>query len=158
MNFYNGYTPKERERKLRASYKIFPNRTHPYYRGPCQLCGDSGCPVEPHTEDYSEPYLWENPAEYAVCKTCHSRLHKRFKSRHAWTAYKVHLRRGGYGSDLKTDALRDEVALLTKALEAGNPAVLTQLPRDKALTGSEWWEGLSVDEGTLTDPASRPRP
>ena len=25
-------------------------------------------------EDYSEPYIWERPAEYALCKMCHGRL------------------------------------------------------------------------------------
>ena len=158
MNFYNGYSPKEREKKLRASYKVYPNRTHPLYRGRCQLCGDPNSPVEPHSEDYSQPYLWDNPAEYSVCKTCHGRLHKRFKSPHAWEAYKQHLRRGGYGSDLKTSAVAREISNLTKALEAGTAVSLLPLPRNKGLTGAEWWERLSVDERTLTDPAARPRP
>ena len=65
MNYYNGYTPKERDRKLQASHKIFPDHSHPYYKGACDMCGDPHSPVEPHSEDYSEPYLWERPAEYA---------------------------------------------------------------------------------------------
>jgi hypothetical protein len=158
VNPYNGYSPKKREKKLRASYKVFPNRTHPLYHGPCQLCGDPDAPVEPHTEDYSEPFLWDNPAEYAVCRTCHSRLHKRFSSPHAWLAYKMHIRRGGYGSDLKTEALATQVKKLAEALEAGVPFPLPPLPRDKVLTGTEWWEQLSVDPRMLTDPAARPRP
>jgi hypothetical protein len=80
MDSYNGYTEAERIKRLRASYKVFPGRTHPLYRGACQIYGDSSHPVEPHAEDYSEPYRWENPAEYAVCKVCHGRLHKRFKN------------------------------------------------------------------------------
>jgi len=158
MNWYNGYSPTERNRKLRASYKVYPNRTHPYYHGPRQLCGDPGCPVEPHSEDYSEPYQWENPAEYAVCQTCHRRLHNRFKAPHAWTAYKMHLRRGGYGSDQRTEAIARELSKLAKALEAGKPFPLSPLSREKVLTGREWWELLSVDPQTLTDPGARPRP
>lgn len=135
----------------------FPNHAHPFYRGPCQLCGNPDCPVEPHSEDYSEPYLWDNPAEYALCKTCHSRLHKRFKSPNGWAAYKAHLRRGGYGSDLKPGATAREVSNLAKALEAGRPFPLPPLPREKKLTGAKWWEHLSVDVRTLMDPAARPR-
>ncbi len=158
MQFYNGYTPQEREKKLRASYKAYPNRSHPYYQGPCHLCGDPSCAVEPHSEDYSIPYLWERPAEYAVCKCCHSRLHKRFRSPWAWAAYKIHLQRVGYGSDLKVGSISREVARLAKALETGRPFPLAPLPRDKDLTGDEWWQVLSVDPATLTSPTARPRP
>lgn len=159
LNPYNGYTPQEREKKLRRSYQVYPNRTHPLYQGrQCQLCGDPDCKVEPHSEDYSQPYLWENPAEYAVCKTCHSRLHKRFKSPAAWSAYKAHLRRGGYGSDLKTGSIARDVAQLAKAPATENPHSLSPLPRSKNLTGREWWEILSIDAKSLTDPAARPRP
>src|SRR5437016_2312493 len=101
MDFYNGYTPQEREKKLRAMHKVFPGRSHPYYSGPCDMCGDVNAKVAPHTEDYSEPYRWERPAEFALCATCHGRLHKRFKNPLAWEAYKRHVKRGGWGSDLK---------------------------------------------------------
>jgi hypothetical protein len=157
MEFYNGYTPQERAKKLRASYKVYPKRTHPLYRGPCQMCDNPETAVEPHTEDYSEPYRWENPAEYAVCKTCHSRLHKRFKSPFAWEAYKRHVRRGGYGADLKVSRIGSEVSKLAKALEARSPFPLAPM-RQKVLTGSEWWEQLSLDPNTLTNPSARPRP
>lgn len=158
MVFYNGYSPREREKKLRASYKIYPNHSHPYYHGSCHLCGDPGNPVEPHSEDYSEPYLWERPAEYAVCKTCHSRLHKRFKNPHAWLAYKIHLRRGGYGADLKKGTVAREIANLGNAIRAGVTQPSIPFIRKKSLTGTEWWEFLSVDEKTLTNPSARPRP
>jgi len=140
------------------SNRVFPNCTHPLYHGPCQLCGDPDSPFEPHTEDYSEPYLWENPAEYAVCKRCHGRLHKRFKAPHAWMAYKMHVRRGGYGSDLKTDAVGTQVKQLARALAAGDPSPLPPFPRNRVSTGREWWEMLSVDARMLTDPDARPRP
>jgi hypothetical protein len=157
MDFYNGYSPQERNRKLRASYKAFPNRSHPLYSGPCQLCGNPACNVEPHTEDYSEPYLWTNPAEYGVCKTCHSRLHKRFRSPHAWLAYKAHVRRGGYGADLKTSArVCREVLEYARANALGISMILAPL-RDRAFSGREWWEVLSLDPRTLTDSTARPR-
>ena len=158
MDPYNGYTSKERERKLRASYKEFPNRSHPLYRHPeCQLCGDIHCRVEPHTEDYSVPYLWDNPAEYAVCKTCHNRIHRRFKAPAAWEAYRQHVRRGGYGSDLKVAGNAREIATLAKALTASIKAEALRILRPRNLSGTEWWEQLSTDPRTLTDPAARPR-
>ena len=88
MNYYNGYTPKEREKKLREHHKQFPNRSHPYYGGSCQMCGDPHSSVAPHSEDYSEPFLWYEPAEYALCRVCHSRIHRRFRSPFAWEVYK----------------------------------------------------------------------
>lgn len=159
MNCYNGYTPKERERKLRASYKAYPNHSHPFYQGACQICGDSRCAVEPHTEDYSEPYLWTNPAEYAVCKTCHSRLHKRFNSPFAWRAYKAHVSRGGFGSDLKTSSIRTGVTKFAKALEAGQePSPLPTLPERTVRPAGAWWDQLTLDSDSLTNPNFRPRP
>ena len=103
MNYYNGYSPEERERKLRASHRLWPAwRGHPCSRPPCHLCGDPQAIVQPHSEDYSEPYEWEPPFTYALCRPCHSRIHKRFSDPPSWLAYKLHLRRGGYGSDLKS--------------------------------------------------------
>ena len=158
MDYYNGYTPQERNRKLRASYKIFPDQSHPYYKGACHMCGDPDSPVEPHSEDYSEPYLWERPAEYAVCKTCHGRLHKRFKSPHAWEAYKLHLRRGGYGSDLKSPPLARQISNLAKSLQSGSSSVLPQLPLPrKPSSAIAWWEALSVDPEALTASWARQR-
>lgn len=158
MDFYNGYTPQERNRKLRASYKIFPNRSHPYYKVACHMCGDPDSPVEPHSEDYSEPYLWERPAEYAVCKTCHGRLHKRFKSPHAWETYKLHLRRGGYGSDLKSPPIARQITNLAKSLQSGSTFLLPQLSPPRQPSSAEaWWESLSINPEALTASWARAR-
>jgi hypothetical protein len=156
MNHYNGYTPEERNRKLRAMHERFPNRSHPYYAGPCHMCGDPNCPVAPHSEDYSEPYLWEKPAVYALCKTCHGRLHKRFASPEAWEAYKRHLRRGGYGSDLKRPVITREVSRLAKMLPVGNGFGLSPL-RERQDAATPWWEILSTDVRVLTAPWARRR-
>jgi hypothetical protein len=156
MNFYNGYTPKEREKKLRASYKVFPHRTHPLYRGPCQMCGNPTCPVEPHTEDYSEPYIWENPAEYAICKTCHGRLHKRFKSPYAWAAYKAHIKRGGFGADLRNPKVGQEVKALALAIEQGLEQPVLAPLRSFSQTDL-WWDSLTLDPASLTEAWARPR-
>jgi hypothetical protein len=47
---------------------------------------------------------------------------------------------------------------LTKSLEAGGKDSLPPMPRDKKLTGTEWWEQLSVDRRFIDDPSARPRP
>ena len=156
MNHYNGYTPAERSRKLRASYKVFPNRSHPCYHKPCAICSDTATPVEPHTEDYSEPYRWEPPAEYPVCKTCHGRLHKRFNDPSGWAAYKLHLKRGGHGSDLKTPRMRDDVKRIALALARGeSPALPTLRP---PMATDLWWDSLTIDPASLTAVSARPRP
>ena len=133
----------------------FPDHSHPYYKGACDMCGNPDSPAAPHTEDYSEPYLWERPAEYAVCNTCHSRIHKRFRSPFAWEAYKTHVRRGGYGSDLKSSACGREVSRLAKALEGREPFMLE--PLRQSPSPNAWWEKLSTDLKSQTDPSSRPR-
>jgi len=138
VEWYNGYSPQEREKMLREHHKQFPNHSHPYYSGPCHMCGDPHSPVAPHSEDYSEPFLWEQPAEYAVCKTCHGRIHKRFKFPFAWAAYKLHLRRGGYGSDLKSLSVARLLSRLAKALESGSGFRLEHLrppPGSRHLVG-----------------------
>jgi hypothetical protein len=153
MTSYNGYTAAERNKKLRASYKLFPNHSHPYYQGPCHFCADPVGPVEPHSEDYSEPYLWEKPAEYAVCNTCHSRLHKRFANPSGWEAYKRHVKRGGYGADLKTPKIAREVR--HAALARGESPELPPL-RPFAVTDL-WWDALTTDPASLTAVWARPR-
>jgi hypothetical protein len=155
MDYYNGYTPSERSRKLSRLHNWFPNRSHPYYSGACHMCGDPSSPVAPHGEDYSEPYLWERPAVYAVCSTCHGRLHKRFKSPHAWEAYKRHLRRGGYGSDLKAPPVARHVSKLAKTLAAGSDLLLPALRT--APSPDAWWESLTIDPEALTASWARVR-
>jgi hypothetical protein len=153
MDFYNGYTPQEREKKLRAMHKAYPGRSHPYYSAPCHICWDSEAKVAPHSEDYSEPYLWERPAVYALCATCHGRLHKRFKNPFAWEAYKRHLKRGGVGADLKRPPIAREVGKLAKALSSNKPFNLAPLrPFDQP---DLWWDRLSVDPRSLTGVPAR---
>lgn len=154
MTFYNGYSPQERRRKLRALHRLFPNRSHPYFQGPCHMCGDPTVPVAPHSEDYAEPFRWERPAVYALCARCHARLHRRFQEPEAWAAYKLHLLRGGYSSDLKDRPVIRELAKVTEALAAGRPIRLP-LVRPVA-AGPQWWEQLTIDPRCIT--ASWPRP
>lgn len=155
MNWYNGYSPKERYKKLREHGKLFPSRSHPYFAPPCHMCGDPSSPVMPHSEDYSEPFLWERPAEYALCKPCHSRIHKRFNKPFAWEAYKLHLRRGGYGSDLKIGRIARQMTRLAKDLAEGKQVAVEPMrpvpPKDA------WWEALTTDPASLTAPWARKR-
>jgi hypothetical protein len=159
MNYYNGYSPEDRERKLAASHRKYSRRSdHPCSKPPCHMCGDPDAPVAPHSEDYSDPYHWEPPFTFALCPTCHARLHRRFAAPASWLSYKRHLRRGGYGSDLKSAKIAREVSRLAKSLKAGKPFDLPLLARNKTLTGSEWWEFLSTDARILTERWARPRP
>lgn len=67
MACYNGYSDAERARKGAAGKKGRADGTLETYRGPCMLCGDPSAKVEPHSEDYSEPYRWTPPAVYWLC-------------------------------------------------------------------------------------------
>ena len=165
--FYNGYSPQERKRKLAESHRIYRDRSkHPCAKPPCHMCDDPITKVAPHSEDYSEPYCFIPICTFALCGTCNARIHKRFAAPASWLAYKCHQRRGGYGSDLKKSGkIAREISRLAKALEAGRPFELTPLPlelapmpRNKNLTGTEWWEILSTDAQILTERSARPRP
>src|SRR3982751_6604015 len=95
--WYNGYDWNERYAKLRALNRRIRAGDSRAPTGPCQLCNDPEVAVEYHDEDYSQPYLWEPPALYALCRHCHRhKLHKRFSRPYAWRAFLVHVRRGGY--------------------------------------------------------------
>lgn len=141
MEWYNGFSPAQRNRKLQALHREFPGKSHRYFAPPCHVCGDTQTTVAPHSEDYSWPPKWERPAMFAVCRTCHGRLHKRFNAPWSWEAYKRHLRRGGYGSDLKRiprEARR--VARLAKELQAGKAFPLE--PLNSGRPKEIWWESL----------------
>jgi hypothetical protein len=70
--------PRQRNKKLAALHRSYPNYSHPFYQPPCHLCGDPAAKVQPHSEDYAEDFRLERPAMYAVCFHCHRRLHGRF--------------------------------------------------------------------------------
>lgn len=142
MERYNGYTSSQRARKLRELHRQFPDRSHPYYTGPCDVCGDTNVSVSPHSEDYSEPFKWFRPAVYALCRTCHGRIHKRFNSPHSWDAYKWHLRRGGTASDLKQRTIASELSRISKAFADGT-STLDRL--GVPAKPDAWWEQLATE-------------
>jgi hypothetical protein len=118
MNPYNGYKGAEREAKSRAQHAREKQGLPSHPPGPCAICGDPDAPLEPHSEDYSKPYLWSPPAEYALCKMCHvHRLHARFRNPELWEAHKAHVRRGGYSSDLERSEVAAELAAFRAALK-----------------------------------------
>jgi hypothetical protein len=157
-NPYNGYSGKERDEKEAERARLLQSGDLQMRHTACELCGDPDTPTKPHVEDYSKPYLWEPPAEYMVCDTCeHDMLQKRFRNKDRWDSFKAHVRRGGYARDLQDPAINKEFLDYREARERGEKPTLRKL-RDRQLTGEEWWEKLSIDSNTLTDPKSRPRP
>lgn len=158
MNSYNGYSGRERDRKyqeykrLRALGLTIPELP------PCHLCGDPDSKVEPHSEDYSEPYLWVPPAEYMICKPCHGRIHKRFNQPVEWADYKAHVRRGGYGKEFAASPIRKERSDAAKARREGSAYVWCTIAGRDPRAGHDWWEHLTLMADALNAPAARPRP
>lgn len=154
-SWYNGYSPDERSAKGEDGRQRRKRGTLPAFDDPCAMCGDPKATVEPHSEDYSQPYSWEQPAVYALCRHCHrNKLHKRFADPIGWFVFKAHLKRGGYASEIKFHGR--ELRQFRRNLERGLPARLPAI-RDRTLTGREWWDLLSVDPLTLTSASARPR-
>lgn len=85
MNFYNGYSPHQRMK----AYKWLMNqyekglRTKPNKCDSCAL--DVGI-IEPHSENYSEPY-GEHIGQYGFCYRCHMMLHCRKRNSKNFLAY-----------------------------------------------------------------------
>jgi len=158
-NWYNGYSPKERHAKGRAIAQLMRDGKLPEAPpGPCALCGDPEATLELHSEDYSQPFLFEPPAAYALCYVCHRiKLHKRFFNRADWEAYKAHVRRGGYARDLKDPKVQAELKTLKRAMKNGERLELRTLRPVKSAAAA-WWERLACDKSTLKAASARPRP
>lgn len=144
MNCYNGFTAKERARFLDPGVTKTTVPAH----GPCAICLDPRAPVVYHSEDYSWPPTWVPPATHAVCKSCHNRIHARFSRPWRWEAYKAHVRRGGYGSEVGTRSgspkLCRELTTLQEALAKGRPVPEMRTLRERPESSHEWWEHLAA--------------
>lgn len=155
---YNGYTEKERRPKGDARARLLRNGTIRERPSDCMLCGDPEATVEGHSEDYSQPYLWEPPALYWLCRHCHrDKLHKRFFNPKLWKAYLAHVRRGGYARELSDATIAREFTQFRVALKEGKPATLRPLRDRPDLAACEWWDHLTIDRASLNDPAARLR-
>ncbi|MDQ1454096.1 MAG: hypothetical protein QOK38_3962 [Acidobacteriaceae bacterium] len=149
MDWYNGYSPKEREAMGRAPAPSIAKSP------PCSMCSDpSPLKMQTHAEDYSKPYRWVPPAAYPVCTRCHSRLHSRFEAPARWNAYLKFLRRGWYGREVSSDDL-NRLARLGDAFELRDPP--HDMPTRTDAT-AWWWESLTMDKSSLFSSDARPRP
>ncbi len=92
MNSYNGFSPRQRYRALdwlKGEYKA--GRRHRPTR--CDACGQTEGVIEPHSENYSEPF-GDHIGAFGLCYRCHLMIHCRFRSKEAWDAYRQAIREG----------------------------------------------------------------
>lgn len=156
--WYNGYSPRERARYIKATKRLIATGQIAPALGPCNMCGDPEAPVEYHSEDYAEPYRWSPPATYVLCLHCHrDKLHKRFRRPELWAAFLAHVRRGGYARDLKNPVVRLEFEYYRRAAQHDKPASLHPLRPYAKAPGTEWFAHLRMDITSLRDPKARPR-
>jgi hypothetical protein len=122
------------------------------------MCGDPDRAAgEWHSEDYSEPFSFQPPASYPLCKACHSRLHKRFNAEPGeWELFCLHLEAGGYGSEFVKRLTLAERRIVSQQLANGHSIKLENI-RPRA-PGSHWWRTLTLDPESLSAPWARPRP
>lgn len=157
-NSYNGFSPEERNKKFKVLQHLIRMDLLPLAKGPCDLCGDPESPVEYHSEDYGEPYLWTPPAMYCLCRHCHrDKLHKRFWRQDAWHAFIAHIRRGGYAKDLKDAIIKSEVDMYRFASIKSEEFRLVQLRPYKQIIGHEWFIHLNMNPRSLIDSLCRPK-
>lgn len=148
MDWYNGYSPAEREAMGRAGLRgeAHASATSP----PCAVCQDpKPTTIQTHAEDYSRPYAWLPPACYPICRPCHSRLHLRFRNPDRWKTYRDFVRGGWYGREVTS-------ALLSQALRQGVVPACPDFARIRQTTGEVyWWDRLTLDPTSLRDPWMR---
>jgi hypothetical protein len=157
MAWYNGYPEKQREAKYKVLQQLLRGGILTPPPGPCMLCGDPEILLEPHSEDYSDPFLWDPPAMYWLCRNCHrSKLHGRFRNPGLWTAFLAHVRRGGYAREWNEPSRQKEIRQFRAALKKGDVETLPMIRSRNVL--DDWWERLSTDPRALTSEWARPRP
>jgi hypothetical protein len=122
------------------------------------MCGDPDRPSgEWHSEDYSEPFSFQPPQSYPLCRPCHARLHKRFNAAPGeWELFCLHLEAGGYGSEFVQMRTLPERRALCERIASGHkvelPVIRARSPRPY------WWQSLTLDPESLVAPWARPRP
>ena len=97
MEWYNGWSPKERCARIPVQKKAVLDGTVP---APtiCSICG-SDRSVGFHDENYAEPL-----AAFHVCRSCHMVLHRRFTQPGPWLALvKRHATGSGWFETLSMD-------------------------------------------------------
>jgi hypothetical protein len=156
MEPYNGYTGKERDAKYQEYKRLLAMGKMERQEPPCQLCGNEECEVEPHSEDYSQPYKWRPPQEYLVCRSCHLWIHKRFSQPDTWNDFKAHVKRGGYASEFASAAVKAE---RKKAVDARTQKIeYAWKPIEGRTVRQGWWDYLTLDPDSTTARSARPRP
>ncbi|MFZ1744140.1 MAG: hypothetical protein WAT93_14910, partial [Pontixanthobacter sp.] len=155
---YNGYPWKQRAGILRAYHRGDAGPDFTLDGKPCGLCGDPDrAPNEWHSEDYSEPYSFEPPQSYPVCKSCHSRLHKRFqRPSEEWDLFCRHVEAGGYGREFVILYPTTKRAELCARIADGQLVEIA--PIRSQFAEQTWWRDLTLDPESLEAPWARPRP
>jgi len=158
MLSYNGYDSRWRNRILRAYHRGEAGPDFTLVGKVCALCGDPDRKAtEWHSEDYSEPFLFEPPATYPMCSSCHGRLHKRFDQPvEHWQLFRLHVLGGGYGREFTKLYSKGERDRLAAGLATGEQIALPTIrPR---LSTDDWWLDLSLDPESREAAWARPRP
>lgn len=154
---YNGYSWEQRAKKLRHRGSL-SDRDQEWHNLPCALCGDPDRdPKERHSEDYSEPFLFSPPHTYPLCKSCHLRLHKRFKRpAEEWELFCLHVEAGGYGREFVSTYPAANRKVLCNRIRQGE--LIRPEPVRPIKGRSPWWRQLTLDPESLDAPWARPRP
>ncbi|MEA5114996.1 MAG: hypothetical protein VB050_13315 [Geobacteraceae bacterium] len=81
---YNGFTHEQRVRKWQAlDLAIRMGLEKPAEEFPCSVCGAEPSPsIAYHSEDYGSML-----GHYPVCRSCHMKIHNRFKNPERWRQF-----------------------------------------------------------------------
>jgi hypothetical protein len=93
MDWYNGFSPAERDRSGRHSLKMSANGTWPRHPERCVACGRTDGLIQRHVEDYGA-ILTDRDNSIHLCRRCHAWVHARLTKPEKWNEYRKAVREG----------------------------------------------------------------
>lgn len=93
MDYYNGFTPKERNASIPHQAKMIREGKWPKQPSECAACGRTEGKITRHAEDYFQPFP-KDDAWFPICPQCHYWIHNRQNKPSGWDAYRKEIREG----------------------------------------------------------------
>jgi hypothetical protein len=93
MDWYNGFSPGEREASGRHLHRMVESGQWPAEVEKCVACGRTDGLLQRHREDYSQPFSDRDDTIH-LCRRCHGWVHARLKKPAKWDRYRGEVRSG----------------------------------------------------------------
>ena len=148
MDWYNGYSPDEREAMGRARLKSEApvSATTP----PCAIClVYDPSTIQTHAEDYMTAVHVGTSRRLSHLPTMSFAVAWPLPVFGPWSVHREFVRDGWYGHEITT-------TILSRAVKSGVvPTCLDPARPKRPSTEADWWDVLTLDPASLRDPGMR---